>query len=191
MHEGMKQCSDCGKLLPISDFYVHPSRPGKPVKRCNPCRLKHVNAHYAANKHRYKANRVAYAERNKEHQLVLSRRYYASEHGRAKTLLKSALTRSKRSGVPVTIDLDFVKTKIANGVCEVTGVKFDLTKGSGRHKKPFAPSLDQIIPKAGYTPENTRMVVWQYNLMKGEMTDEELFNFCQVIVETMRDKFTP
>ena len=33
----------------------------------------------------------------------------------------------------------------------------------------------------GYTKENTRIVIWQYNLMKGELTDSELLDICKIL----------
>lgn len=37
---------------------------------------------------------------------------------------------------------------------------------------PYGPSLDRINPSDGYTPENTRVVVWALNAMRNEFSDE-------------------
>jgi hypothetical protein len=70
-------------------------------------------------------------------------------------------------------------------VCPVTGIAFDLTNGhqliSGRAKNPYAPSLDRIEPKGSYSPENTRVVIWQYNMMKGELSDREIEYICALV----------
>lgn len=41
------------------------------------------------------------------------------------------------------------------GRCAVTGMSFDYAE---TYRNPFAPSLDQITPGAGYTPDNIRIV---------------------------------
>lgn len=40
-------------------------------------------------------------------------------------------------------------------VCAVTGMRFDLDE---KHRNPFAPSLDQIVPGEGYMAVNVRVV---------------------------------
>ena len=57
----------------------------------------------------------------------------------------------------------------------MTGIEFDLSFGKA-HARPFGPSLDQIKPGAGYTEENTQVVVWIYNAAKtnGEHEDERV-----------------
>ena len=45
------------------------------------------------------------------------------------------------------------------GRCAVSGLEFsDSVVGTGRAKKPFAPSLDRIDRFRGYRPDNVRLV---------------------------------
>lgn len=50
----------------------------------------------------------------------------------------------------------------AAGRCEMSGLAFR-SGGSGR-RQPFIPSIDRILPVAGYTPENCRLVCFAVNV---------------------------
>lgn len=79
-----------------------------------------------------------------------------------------------------SISVEWIKEKLETGICEVTGLPFELVYGKG--KVPWSPSLDQIIPGNGYTPENTRVVVWLYNSAKNIFTDEDVLKMAQALV---------
>jgi hypothetical protein len=111
-----------------------------------------------------------------------SRENYASLKGRARAMLRNA----QRSPDGCTLTLDWIIAGIRRGCCPVTGIVFDLTNGhqkiTGRVKNPYSPSLDRINPKGPYSPENTRVVIWQYNMMKGELSDGEIAEICRRIL---------
>lgn len=44
-------------------------------------------------------------------------------------------------------------------------------------------SVDQIVPNAGYTEDNIRLVQRKYNVMKWVQSDEELIESCKRIIE--------
>ena len=67
-----------------------------------------------------------------------------------------------------------VKKVIEAGYCQVTGPQFDMEPWPEGGQTPFAPSLDQIVPGGGYTPENTQVVVWIYNAAKNHWGDGPL-----------------
>lgn len=54
----------------------------------------------------------------------------------------------------------------SNGRCSVTGLPFnyDNVRGRGATKNPFAPSLDRIESKRGYTIDNVRFVLTAVNI---------------------------
>lgn len=114
-------------------------------------------------------------------------RYYelrGTPHDRAYRLWNDARQRARRSDLPFEITLDWLKAKIDAGTCEVTGINFDtaLGPGSGRGN-PFGPSLDQKVPGAGYTPDNTRVVCWMFNLAKGTNTDADVMKLAKALVQ--------
>lgn len=93
-----------------------------------------------------------------------------------------------KSRVPLgfSLTLSHVTNQIGKGHCAVTGIKFDLRiNQNGKRSRswsPYAPSLDKIDSRKPYTDENTRVVIWQYNVMKGELSDDQVFEICKLIV---------
>lgn len=89
---------------------------------------------------------------------------------KASYLKNSALTRAKQYDLPFTIDTKFIYKGLREGVCQQTGLSFDL---NNKKRGAWSPSLDQHLPRGGYTPENTKIVVWAYNQFKYTFTSEE------------------
>ena len=73
-----------------------------------------------------------------------------------------AKSRARKKGLDFEDDLFALALKlygVQGGCCALTGVPFNLREvGSGKAKRPFAPSLDRIDPTSGYTRENIRLV---------------------------------
>ena len=63
--------------------------------------------------------------------------------------------------------------------CAVTGKAFDMTHKNTR------PSVDQIIPSAGYWPENIRFVTWMCNRMQSDLSDATFLDMCKAVVENL------
>jgi len=99
-----------------------------------------------------------------------------SPRTRANRLLNAARSRGKYE---VTITTEFIQEKIERGVCEATGLPFDLSPGNG--PTPWAPSLDRIDNSLGYTPNNSRVVVWMFNAAKGTTTDEDVLTLAEAL----------
>jgi hypothetical protein len=60
-----------------------------------------------------------------------------------------------------------------NGCCQLTGLAFLETKvGTGRARRPYAPSLDRIDPERPYTRENCRLVLQAVNFALNAWGDE-------------------
>lgn len=97
--------------------------------------------------------------------------YRTKSRPRAKTLYQHAATRARKKGLPFSITIDWVKDRIEAGVCQVTGIPFQLTLTGQRNL--YGPSLDRTDPQQGYTPENTRVVLFGYNALKNEATPAE------------------
>lgn len=57
----------------------------------------------------------------------------------------------------MTFALDLYQAQ--GGRCALSGLRFDLrSAGYGKARRPFAPSLDRIDSRGGYTRENVRLV---------------------------------
>lgn len=105
------------------------------------------------------------------------------ELARASQLISSARKRHETC----TLDLLVIAQKIRNGVCEVTGLKFVLSKDTA---SPWSPSLARINGALGYTPENTRVVVWLYNCAKNEFSDADVNVLAEAIVARVCEPVT-
>lgn len=100
------------------------------------------------------------------------RKYRETLKGRSVVIWNDAKTRARNRQIPFTITKEWVIEKLSIGRCAQTGDTFDLTLLNDV-KNMFAPSLDQIIPNAGYTPENTQVVCWWWNAFKNNRTDAD------------------
>lgn len=61
--------------------------------------------------------------------------------------------------------------------CPVFKVKLNYEgtgEGPGWTKKDNSPSIDQIVPGAGYTADNMQIICWRANRIKNDATPEEL-----------------
>lgn len=90
----------------------------------------------------------------------------------ARTLFCAARSRAKARGVPLSITVGWVYSKLLNLKCDVTGLPFDFSgKRKGLNFAPFSPSLDRRNPAKGYTKRNVRVVVTAFNLGRGVWSD--------------------
>lgn len=164
-----KLCKKCDVTKPFADFHADCKRRDGRYPHCKEC-------HYGYMRHRYYTNPnvkpmriAAYARRKDDPQFIADAKrrndeFYGSVEGRAKTLLNGARQRDPNC----TLTLDHIKQGIEAGRCPMTGIEFDLTKNhqniSGRSKSTYSPSIDRIDSFKGYTNENVRVVIWQYNM---------------------------
>ena len=87
----------------------------------------------------------------------------------------------------ITITPDWIIERIEKGICEATGDKL-----TTQTKQPNTASLDRIDPNnPDYTPENSRIVTWQFNNMKGVYTDEEFIRVAKQLENVKKKSTTP
>lgn len=115
---------------------------------------------------------------NKERQRKLQRQRYRAPEGRAAYIWRAARTRAKEKGIAFSITSDDVLSLIETGKCALSGIPFVFTKAKTL-RNPFAPSLDRINPKNGYTKGNVRAVCVLGNYARSNWTDKELIAFCK------------
>lgn len=177
----VKTCTICLETKEWSEWYCRASGTpaGKLCKVCVKAKNRKRSMEPEIREKRLVSQKI-YSNENREKLNGYLSDYYATKSGRAKSLIKSAKKRGETMGID--IDEDFVLGLMESDVCSVTGIKFDYQKPVGTKKNPYAPSLDRIDSTKGYYRDNVRLVIWQYNLMKGEITDEQLFNICKEIV---------
>jgi hypothetical protein len=140
-----RQCKECDNVKPLSAFAPH--NKGGHRRVCRDC-----------------ANRKV--RELKPWRSDAKRAYMRARRNRARgfALCNDARRRAKEKGLPFDLDPREIQTRINAGVCEMTGIAFDLSTPKGWN----APSLDQIVPRAGYTKENTRVVLYALNTMAND-----------------------
>lgn len=183
----MFKCKTCQNLLSSDNYYFN-SKGGR-NHACKDCiKKKNVESYNSSEEMRsmrkarvekYKQEDPDYFIKNKQR----GEKFYASTVGRAKTLFKSAQRRSVNYTEKVDFDYKWILKKLEAGICEVTGISFDFEKPHDTSKNPYAPSIDRIDSSKGYCKDNVRIVIWQYNLMKGEIPDDKLLELCRIIVK--------
>ena len=184
-----RECNRCGMLQYINNYYVR--KDGYVYPYCIVCsREKARNSHNSEEgqvRRKLRYDMVKNTTKYKEIQRRSSVKHYNSLEGRAKTLLKTTTRKGVNfKGQESDIDLDFILTKLKEGKCEVTGIPFEFENNFGTMKNPLAPSIDRIDSQIGYLKENTRLVIWQYNLMKGELTDDQILDIFAPYFESKR-----
>lgn len=91
--------------------------------------------------------------------------YRCSLDGRSAALLKDARRRAAPKGIKFSLTRGWVIERLRKWTCEATGWLFVIESGQGHH--PFAPGIDRINPKKGYTAANCRLVISAVNTIKG------------------------
>ncbi len=156
-------------------------------------------AYYEANRERileqgreYKRNvppeilRARYAKDYQKHKEKENRRYHATRTWLPwLNAFRGSKQRAKNRKTPFTITKEWCIARW-NGRCEVTDIEFILS--TKRSPYLFSPSLDQIIPGLGYTPENSRFVLHAVNALKGAGTDENMLFIARAIVAQLESR---
>ena len=98
---------------------------------------------------------------------------------------------AKKRGLEVTVTKEDVLAlwDKQNGLCAVTGLPMEKVKAlkttRARYKNVYRASVDRIDSEKGYTQDNIRMVCAHVNVMKMDLTDEQLKFWCESIVKGM------
>lgn len=107
----------------------------------------------------------------------------AKPESRASQLLASTRNRALKLNIEFDLIFDDVYPAILAGRCAVTGLAFDLTPHPDHRVHPFAPSLDRIHPKKGYTRSNVQVVCWAYNAARNQWGNAVLLRLARAIVD--------
>lgn len=181
-----KKCNKCGEMKNLNDFHNDKNRKDGKFITCKQCHYAYMRDRYARPEVRKKAlERHSKNQSNLEYRnaaKLRSQKFYNSFEGRVKTLFAGVYRRQSNA----TVTIEKIRQLLSGGVCPVTGIEFDLISGArknGVNYHPFSPSVDKIDPRLGYTDENIRIVIWQYNAMKGQQSDTLIFDICKKIVE--------
>lgn len=138
-----------------------------------------ARGYYHRNKEKCRARNKAYAAVNREALLDYGRKWNATLKGRAKKLVRAAAARAKATGVPYSLDWEWLYEKLLNGRCEATGMDLVIQIGLAA----YSPSLDRFVPELGYTKSNTRVVIYIFNTAKNEFTDDHVIAMARALLD--------
>ena len=110
----------------------------------------------------------------------MQKRYYSTKKGKASMLACSAKQRARKRGLPCQITQKWVMDRLEKGVCEVTGLPFDISAGNGR--SAFSPSLHRKNSKRGYTYRNTQVVVWVHNAACNDWPLDDVITYAKALI---------
>lgn len=97
-------------------------------------------------------------------------------------MYRRAKNRAQTQGTPFTITVEDITIP---SVCPVLGIPIYVTKGRPGGFNS-SPSLDQINPGKGYTPDNIMVMSQLANAMKANATPEQLLAFSEWVNKTYR-----
>ena len=107
---------------------------------------------------------------------------YTHPRRRATILLQTCKMRAKKIGKPFNLRREWLLEKLERGYCEATGILFQYEAGNGSASKgKYGPSIDRIDSSKGYTEDNCQVVIFQYNVAKGQWSESDLRNLAEAI----------
>ncbi len=158
-----KICRVCGTLKPYSEYL--PNSKGNRPGQCLACLNSKERTRKRRNGAQVKASFKTWRQENRGLALVTVARY-----------------RAKRKRLACGLEPTDIQRRINLGVCELTGISFDLTTPRSWN----APSLDRINSSLGYTQENTRVVLFALNVMANTWGENRIVQIANAIVAKRR-----
>ena len=183
-------CSRCGDTKDLDQFHIDKYRSNGRKSACKLCLRplsKSRSAQLRANPVWWEAEKRKQRERRLDPNKKLTERhsqlkYRYSTHGRATCLFNSAKKRAAKSKIPFTITASDVERALNEADQKFTALPFDHT---GRNRA-LTPSLDQINPGQGYTPDNIRIIHLCWNMFKGDFfNDTEAIVFAKTMANIL------
>jgi hypothetical protein len=139
---------------------------------------KHKEKLQAQERERHRLNRDALLARKRADRAKNPEKYrtWHRRHKEANPVawrLYSARKQAKAKGVEFDLDLEWFKSLLAKGICELSGLPFDLReKPSVGGRGPNSPSVDRRDPRGPYTKANCRLILWWLNRAMIDLGEE-------------------
>lgn len=153
----MKKCFKCGENKLIDEFYRHKEMPDGHLGKCKDCTKIDVSLNYQLKRDGYKKYEK---KRQKSINRILSHRY----SGIKSRVEGRATRRYYVEGKPMLTKQEFYSWYKDR---ETEFMEIYKIWESNDYKNKFAPSIDRIDNKKGYTVDNMRWVTKSFNSSKG------------------------
>jgi hypothetical protein len=109
----------------------------------------------------------------------------ADPEAMARRMLRHTRHRATKVGLDFSLTEDWALPKVLAGNCEVSGIPFRYVKDDGSSRRnAFAPSVDRIDCRKGYTEDNCRIVLTAVNLA---LVDWGLEQFLFIATRTLEN----
>lgn len=170
-----KQCKckqhEGDRLLPITSFFKHKTRPDGRTDTCKICHKRQVQANRLANLTAAREAGRRYYAQHKEQQLTSLKQTYHTKKTNPDfvryQMLCNAKDRAKNKNIPFDILLEDI---ILPDVCPVLGIP--LTRGA-KTATDNSPTLDRIDSTKGYVKGNVHVISKRANTIKNCGTPDE------------------
>ena len=111
-------------------------------------------------------------------------------NGRVRRACYSARKRAENGDLPydLTVEWALEQVEAQGGRCAYTGWELEVEaegKCSFGTGKPRALSIDRVDPTQGYTQDNCRIVCWQVNLIKRDLSLEHFKELCSAVARNV------
>lgn len=166
-----KVCSKCGIEKDVVEFSKDKSRQDKLCCQCKEC---------------MKKSWKKWAKNNKEKIKETTKRWVKKRPHRNWT--NTTLGGHKQSGYKINITKDELE-KMAKKTkyCPICDVKLDWTYYTKGKKQINSPSLDRINNEKFLNKNNVQIVCLRCNRAKGEMSMNEFYKYCQIIIKRKKE----
>ncbi len=198
----MKYCTKCETEKDMSKFNVDNNRRDGKMIYCKKCmkeinktiRKRNNNQRTDYNKKYRNKNRGKYNEwerdyysKNKEKLDRKSKDWRHTIAGTFTVMHLSAKDRARRKNIPYELSPDIIRMicETQHLKCDLTDIVFDFSSDKRFKSRPFAPSLDRIDTKKGYTLDNIQMVCVIVNRAKNEYSQELFDKICEARVRVL------
>lgn len=173
-----KFCTGCGETKPVTEFHPRSCGVNGYRSHCKVC-------WYAEN--RAASNACHHRKNIEDPERYRANRSRAYERARGDFLgcIRAALHVRKRQceekGIFFSITAEDVQViyERQGGMCSLTGRTL-LWGLKGRHRDTL--SMDRIKASLGYVPENIRLVTYQVNRARSDLSDTQLFRLCHLVL---------
>lgn len=165
-----KRCTRCKITKPIRSFRRNQKTYDKLTCHCRDCEADYRRLS--------KAKKPEYGKLWYDANRSRIRASTSDPMRRAKIMWDSAYARARNGSLTFSISLGWIEQRLRYGVCEVTGMQFDM----GNKKSERSPSIDRIKPELGYTEDNCQVVIWQFNAAKLQFSLESVLAMSVALV---------